>query len=81
MIRFLPSPARRLWRAAQAREFNVGIQAAEKSRMFELLLRPQTLEAVANLGGRIVITVYAPQRLPTPPARRKRRMIRKLRRA
>ena len=64
LIKALPSPARRLWNSAQAREFNVGIQAAKESRLFELRLPPKTLEAVASVGGRIVITVYAPVRIP-----------------
>lgn len=70
LIRGLRSPARRLWNAAQTREFNIGIQAAEQAPIFELRLSPKTLEAVARLGGRIVVTVYAPERLRTPPARR-----------
>jgi hypothetical protein len=73
LVRGLPSPARRIWNAAQAREFNVGIQAAQDSRTFELRLPPKTLEAVASIGGRIVITVYAPERLRTLPTRRTRK--------
>ena len=59
-------------------EFNVGIEAATKSRMFELRLEPDTLRAVAGVAGRIVITVYAPKRiseLPTAPERKRVRRI------
>ena len=52
-----------LWDRAQSREFNVGIEAAEKAPLFELRLEPSTLQAVASVSGRVVITVYAPERM------------------
>ena len=67
LIKALPRSARRLWDTAQSREFNVGIEAAAKSRTFELPLEPETLMAVAGVAGRIVITVYAPERINAPP--------------
>lgn len=48
--------------------------AAAKSRTFELRLEPETLMAVAGVAGRIVITVYAPERInasPTTPKRKR----------
>jgi hypothetical protein len=67
LVKALPRNARRLWDTAQSREFNVGIEAAAKSRTFELRLEPETLMAVAGVAGRIVITVYAPERIHKPP--------------
>ena len=67
LVEALPRNARRLWDTAQSREFNVGIEAAATSRMFELRLEPETLMAVAGVAGRIVISVYAPERLNEPP--------------
>jgi hypothetical protein len=62
LVKKLPRSSRRLWKEAQSREFNVGIQAGLKPRVFELRFQPATLESVAAIGGRIVITVYAAER-------------------
>src|SRR5688572_19255015 len=59
LITKLPPSARRLWKRASAREFNIGIQGALKPRSFELRIKPETLAAAARLDARIVITVYA----------------------
>ncbi|HEY7025071.1 MAG TPA: hypothetical protein VH371_08940 [Candidatus Limnocylindrales bacterium] len=69
LVKALPRNARRLWDTAQSRDFDIGIEAGAKSRTFELRLEPDTLKAVTDVGGRIVITVYAPERIheaPTP---------------
>ena len=70
LVKQVPRPVRQLWNKADSREFNVGIEAAARSRMFELGLEPKTLEAVASVSGRIVITVYAPELLPPHQTRR-----------
>jgi hypothetical protein len=63
LVKRLPRPARRLWNQAKSREFNIGIEAAARSTTFELGLEPKTLAAVASVGGRVVVTVYAPERI------------------
>ena len=66
MLRLLtkmPRSARVLWKRAQVRQFNIGIQAAARSRTFELHVRPDTLQAMARLRAQLVVTVYAPERL------------------
>jgi hypothetical protein len=63
LIRRLPRQARRLWDTAEIREFNIGIEAAQKAPAFELRLQPETLAAVASIRGRIVVTVYPPDRV------------------
>lgn len=73
LVERLPRKARRLWNLADAREFNLGIEAAAKSPAFELRLQPATLEAVANVNGRIVFTVYAPRLVVRSGRARKRR--------
>jgi hypothetical protein len=75
LIKALPQSARRLWDTAQSREFNVGIEAAAKSRTFELRLERETLMAVAGIAGRIVITVYAPERMHEPPTTPERKRV------
>jgi hypothetical protein len=56
----LPADARRLWDGATRRDLNVGIQGGSTPHALEVALAPDVLAAVAELGARIVITVYAP---------------------
>jgi hypothetical protein len=73
LVKRLPKPLRQLWNSAYAREFNIGIEAARKSSVFELRLRPETLSEVAAIGGRIVVTVYAPERIVRNARRRRKK--------
>jgi hypothetical protein len=57
-VRGLDPVARSRWDAAERRESNIGIQAGEGPEAFELPLSSETLAALAQLGGRLVITVY-----------------------
>lgn len=59
----LPPRARRLWNRARQRDFNIGIQGGIQPYAFELPLRPETLQAVARLRARIVVTVYAREKV------------------
>lgn len=59
-IEALPRRQRQLWDAATARRFDIGIEAGYSPRMFQLLLKPATVEAVTRVGGEIVVSVYAP---------------------
>lgn len=58
LVKMLPRSSRTLWNRAQLREFNVGIQAATKPYNYDLRLEPKTLDAVASVNARLVITVY-----------------------
>jgi hypothetical protein len=60
LVRGLSPAAKRVWRAARRRDFNIGIQAGPTPKSSELAIEPATVQAVASLGGRLVITVYAP---------------------
>ena len=60
LIRKLPPRARALWNRARRRDFNVGIQAAARPHSYELPVEPATLQAVASVNARLVVTVYAP---------------------
>lgn len=68
----LDPAARRCWDRAQLRDFNIGIQAGTHPRALELPLAAPTVRAVADLGARIVITVYPVDaaELATPRRRR-----------
>jgi hypothetical protein len=68
----LPPRARRLWDRARQRDFNIGVQAGMDPHAFELGLRATTLQAVAGLRGRIVLTVYAVDRESHDGRRRQR---------
>lgn len=72
LVEALPKSRRRLWDSAQSKEFNVGVEAAPQSPLWEWKVHPTTLEGVARVGGRIVVTVYAPERIPRLAVRRAR---------
>ena len=59
LILALPPPTRKLWDGATTREFNIGVEAGSKPRMWEIRLAPQTIHGVSSLKARLVVTVYA----------------------
>ena len=69
IVRKLDRTAKKEWDAAPLRDFNVGVQAALEPYTFELAVEPRAVELVAEVGGQIGITVYAP--LPKPSRRRR----------
>ena len=75
----LPARERARWRRATRREFNVGIQAAAEPHASQFPIGPDTLELVARLRGRLVLTLYAPP-VPRRPASSRRRGTRSARR-
>lgn len=60
LIQRLPAGYRKIWDSARSREFNVGIEAGLEPHGFQLRLHRRTVEAVREVGGALVITVYAP---------------------
>ena len=60
LIRALPKPAIELWKAAKARDFNIGVQAAMQPHSHEITLAAEAVRAIAEVNARIVLTVYAP---------------------
>ena len=64
LVANLPEAPRAIWDRAQSREFSIGIQAGYAPHAHELRIKPDTLEAVARLNARIVVTTYAARRSP-----------------
>lgn len=62
LIRALPKTERELWNGAKTREFSVGVQAGQQPFACDFRIEAQTVKAVAELGGVIVLTVYGPER-------------------
>lgn len=60
VIEGLPPRAKRAWRAATVRDFNVGVQAGRLPHATEYAIAPATAARIATLGARLVLTVYAP---------------------
>jgi hypothetical protein len=58
LIRALPKAERERWNRAKAREFSVGVQAGPRPFASDFRIEAQTVKAVAELGGVIVLTVY-----------------------
>jgi hypothetical protein len=71
MISTLPKAQRKLWDAAETREFDIGVQAAMEPFCYEMLLSAEVVDAVARLNARIRFTVYAPE-VPRKIARKQR---------
>jgi hypothetical protein len=65
LIKKLPQAERALWNKAAVRQFNIGVQAQAQPVSYELALKNETVAAIASIGARLVITVYAPQRSGT----------------
>jgi len=59
LLERLPAPARKLWRAARRRDFDIGVQGSRRSHPEIIELSRKTVQLAAKLRGRIVITVYA----------------------
>ena len=60
LVKRLPPRYRKIWDSARSREFNIGIEAGLEPRSFEVRLDRRTVDAVTEVGGAIVVTVYAP---------------------
>jgi len=58
MVERLPSDVRKVWDRAERREFNVGIQSGVTPYASEFRVEPGTLEAIARVNARLVVTVY-----------------------
>jgi hypothetical protein len=56
LIESLPPTARALWNGAAKRDFNVGVEAADRSQQFTVLA--QTVVFAGRVGGSITFTVY-----------------------
>jgi hypothetical protein len=61
IIGALPLPARRLWKGAQRRSFNLGFESGHHPHCLETMVSPEAVQAVAALGASIVVTIYPVQ--------------------
>lgn len=71
-IEALSRRARRSWRSASLRDFNIGVELERGVRSIELALDPEAVRRVSALGGRLVFTAYQVAAIQ-PPRRRRRR--------
>jgi hypothetical protein len=60
LVKRLPPRYRKIWDSAKSREFNVGIETGLEPHRFELRLNRRTVDAMGEVGGTLVVTVYAP---------------------
>jgi hypothetical protein len=58
LIEKLPPSSRAIWRKAQSREFNIGVQAGPKPYSYDLHLQPETVRALSRINARLGLTVY-----------------------
>ena len=59
LIQALPRAERQLWNRATRRDFSIGVQAGEQPNSSDFALEATTVQAAAQLGARIVLTVYS----------------------
>ena len=57
----LPTRAKRIWKNATHKEFDIGIQSGFQPKPAEWVLEPKVIETVARLGAKVRITVYSPE--------------------
>ena len=70
LIEELSPNARRAWRRAHKKEFDIGHDIAKSRRYSQFSLRAETLKRMSNLGATLGITIYNPSFVS--PARRRR---------
>lgn len=70
VIEGLTATARRAWKAAALRDFNVGVEVARGVWGAEHVIEPDAVCRVAALRGRIVFTVYQPTPSRQRPSRK-----------
>ena len=59
LVKRLSPRFRKVWHSAKSREFNVGIEAGLEPHSYEVRLHRRTVDAIAEVGGTLVVTVYA----------------------
>ena len=60
LIRKLPKAERQSWNRAKRRDFSIGVQAGDHPNSSDFAVEATTVQDVAQLGARIVFTVYSP---------------------
>src|SRR6266850_1581425 len=66
----LPPSARRSWRAASRRVFDIGIQAGLNPHDSQWTIGRDQVAALAKVRGEVVLTIYGAQRMSRPRPRR-----------
>jgi hypothetical protein len=51
---------RELWNTASAKDFSIGVQAGVQPNPKDFCISTESVKAAAELGARIVFTIYAP---------------------
>jgi hypothetical protein len=72
LIQKLPQPERALWDSAKFRSFDIGIEAPGRGRYFWSAIGSKAIEAAANAGAQIAITIYRPMKAAGPAKRKAR---------
>ena len=60
LVATLPDDRRAIWEKAQSKEFDIGLESGFEPFSAEWVLERRVIEAIAALGARLRITVYAP---------------------
>ena len=63
LVRSLKPSKRRLWDAAKSKSFDIGIHAPTRNHHYWSAVSPQAVQAAAEVGAQIAITVYGPMKV------------------
>jgi hypothetical protein len=63
-VEALNPEGRRAWKAAEMRDFNIGVELARGVRSVELAIDREAIRRVSALGGRIAFTAYQVAAIP-----------------
>jgi hypothetical protein len=58
LVKKLPPRERALWNETSSRDFAIGVEAGSIPSSFELALSPDALRLAADVGARVLFTVY-----------------------
>ena len=64
LVERLSPKGRKLWDAATIRSFDIGIEAVDDHQAARFSVPEKLVQRIANLGGTLAVTVYAPETYP-----------------
>ena len=64
LVERLSPKGRKIWDAAKDRSFDIGIEAVDEHQAARFSVPANLLQRIADLGGTLTVTVYAPETYP-----------------
>ncbi len=64
LVERLSPEGRKIWDAAKGRSFDIGIKAVDEHQAARFSVPAKLVQRIADLGGTLTVTVYAPETYP-----------------